>query len=84
MPFKASQNENAAEVTVGQTEILFSYDACVAFTGPAGNRLVNPAYVGFSSTTSKHLNAAGYKTAEVAKSAEDFAARLSVNLKSGL
>lgn len=69
-----SINANAHIVTIAGVEMLFSYGQFCAFNAldDSEGRLIHPDYVCFSPTTSKALNAAGFKNAPVAASPAEF------------
>lgn len=49
---------NMREIVIGDVTLYFSYSACIAFHTPF-RRMRNPAYVKYSSTTSKHATQMG-------------------------
>lgn len=53
---------NQAILTVGSAELFFSYAACIAVRDTRhGTKAFNPAYRGYSVTTSRHASAMGCK-----------------------
>lgn len=59
-PISISNDGNVNVVRVGRTTVLFSYDTTAAFTDGDGRQYINPAVVGRSKTTTKHLSQHGY------------------------
>ena len=82
-PVSISTDNKATVVRIGAVSILFSYTSCVAFR--AGEvALVDPTYRGMSSTTSKHINGAGFRSAPDAASSDAFTKALGKALKEAL
>lgn len=78
LPVTLTQSaKSAATVRLGTVEIFFSYETCVGFRDSRGPALVNPACVGLSVTTAKHISGFGLKGAPVADSERDFGLALS-------
>lgn len=70
-----NNGDNANTVRFGDVSVIFSYEAAIGYTH-RGVSVLNPEYVGFSRTTSKHATQAGLKGSPVAASGEAFAADL--------
>lgn len=63
-----SPSSNVTEVMIAGATLLFSYGTLVGVTRSGGSRFKVSKH--YSSTTSKHLNAAGYRDAD-ARSPEE-------------
>lgn len=78
-----SQPKATNVVTLGRTTLLFSYAALVAFEDDDG-KLVNPTYVGHSTTTTAAMNRNGFKGAQVAETEGHFTRALASSLGKAL
>lgn len=78
LPVALTQDaKSAATVRLGTVQIFFSYESCVGFRDSRGPAMLNPACVGLSVTTSKHISGFGLKGSPVADSEAAFGLALS-------
>jgi hypothetical protein len=76
LPKIRNAGSNQTIIVVNGVNLYFSYEACIAAASPSGFALFNPAYRGYSATTSKHATQMGVKSYRDAADEKDFADRV--------